>query len=385
MANEIKQKIAETFLDIAKGLEGGSFAKPVRVALTALGSEHGEEMMIESANEVRKNGIDVTFIGSKMVEGLNTVTVENEDAAHKAMNELLESGAVDAAVTMHYPFPIGVSTVGRVITPGTGREMFLATTTGTASSDRIEGMVLNAIYGIITAKACGIKEPTVGILNVDGARQTQLVLEELQKNGYPIHFAESHRADGGCVMRGNDVLCASCDVMVTDPLSGNILTKILSAYSTGGGYEALGYGYGPGIAESYDKLVMIISRASGRPVVANAMRYAATLIQADYRSIAKHEFEAANKAGLKELLEKRRAGANSQAAAPEKVEMPPKEVVTETYAGIEIMDLDTAVSSLWKAGIYAESGMGCTGPVLLVSKANYDKAGEILRAGGYIG
>ena len=109
-----------------------------------------------------------------------------------------------------YPFPIGVSTVGRVVTPGKGKEMFIATTTGTSSTDRVEGMVKNAIYGIITAKACGIQNPTVGILNVDGARQTEADLKQLQANGYDITFATSNRSDGGCVMRGNDLLMASC-------------------------------------------------------------------------------------------------------------------------------------------------------------------------------
>ena len=58
-------------------------------------------------------------------------------------------------------------------------------------------MILNAIYGIITAKACGIQEPTVGILNVDGARACETALRQLQQAGYPIRFAESVRADGG--------------------------------------------------------------------------------------------------------------------------------------------------------------------------------------------
>ena len=97
------------------------------------------------------------------------------------MEEMLKNGEVDAAVTMHFPFPIGVSTVGRVVTPAKGREMFVANTTGTSSADRIEGMIKNTIYGIIAAKTCGIANPTVGILNVDGARQTEKALKELQE------------------------------------------------------------------------------------------------------------------------------------------------------------------------------------------------------------
>ena len=64
---------------------------------------------------------------------------------------------------MHYPFPIGVSTVGKVVTPGKGKPMYIATTTGTSDTDRISGMVKNAIYGIIAAKADGVENPTVGI------------------------------------------------------------------------------------------------------------------------------------------------------------------------------------------------------------------------------
>ena len=113
-----------------------------------------------------------------------------------------------------------------------------------SSTDRIEGMIKNAVYGIITAKACGNANPTVGILNVDGARQTEKALKQLKDQGYDIAFAESGRADGGCVMRGNDVLQASPDIMVTDSLTGNILVKMLSSSNTGGSFEATGYGYG---------------------------------------------------------------------------------------------------------------------------------------------
>ena len=63
--------------------------------------------------------------------------------------------------------------------------MYLATTTGTSDTDRIAGMVKNAIYGIITAKACGIQEPTVGILNVDGARACETALRSCSRRAIP--------------------------------------------------------------------------------------------------------------------------------------------------------------------------------------------------------
>ena len=382
MAN-VEKIIAQTFMDIATGLETGSFGSRPRIAVTGLGSEHGEANAVEACLLAADRGVDVTLIGTAESDKFNTCKVSDEDEMYKEMEKLLDSGAIDGCVTMHYPFPIGVSTVGRVVTPGKGKQMYIATTTGTSSAERIEAMIKNAIYGVITAKACGIKEPTVGILNVDGARQCEGALKELQANGYDIHFAESSRADGGCVMRGNDLLVGACDVMVTDSLTGNILMKMMSSYTTGGSYEAMGYGYGPGIGEGYERLVLIVSRASGAPVLANAMEYASQLVKSNYKEIAKKEFAAAHKAGLNKVIEARKP---KQAAAEDTAEVvaPPKEVVTSQLSGIEIMDLEDAVKALWKVGVYAESGMGCTGPIILVSEANHDKAAEALKAAGYI-
>ena len=384
MAQNIEKLIAETFLEMANGLESGSYGKKPKIALTGMGSEHGEENSMAAAVMAAKEGIDVYYIGTLEAEGVTTVKVADDEEGHKKMEELLEKGEVDAAVTMHYPFPIGVSTVGRVITPATGREMFIANTTGTSSADRIEGMIKNAVYGIIAAKACGVSDPTIGILNVDGARQTEKALRELAEGGYPVRFAESSRADGGCVMRGNDLLQGSPDIMVTDSLTGNVLVKMMSAFQTGGSYEASGYGYGPGIGEGYDRLVMIISRASGAPVIAGALRYAAQLVRGRVFEVAAKEFAAAKKAGLDNILKARKAAAKP-AVEEEEVKAPPAEVVTAQIPGIEVMDLEDGVQALWKKGIYAESGMGCTGPIIRVSDANLEKAKEILTAEGYIG
>ncbi len=385
MAQNIQKLIAETFLEMANGLESGSYGKKPKIALTGMGSEHGEENSMQAARMAAAEGVDVYYIGTLEAPGVTTVKVADDEEGHKKMEELLESGEVDAAVTMHYPFPIGVSTVGRVITPGKGKEMFIANTTGTSSADRIEGMIKNAVYGIIAAKACGIADPSVGILNVDGARQTEKALKELADGGYPIRFAESARADGGCVMRGNDLLQGSPDIMVTDSLTGNVLVKTMSAFQTGGSYEAVGYGYGPGIGEGYDRLVMIISRASGAPVIAGAIRYAAQLVRGKVFDVAAKEFAAAKKAGLEDILKARKAAAKPAAAAEEEVKAPPAEIVTAQIPGIEVMDLEDGVQALWKNGIYAESGMGCTGPIIRVSDANLEKAKGILKEAGFIG
>lgn len=382
--DRLQKTIGNIFLQMAAGLETGSFCSKPRIALTGLGSEHGEANALAAASAAATHGVEVFYIGSQSAPNLRAVPVANEADAHAAMEDLLASGAVDGAVTMHYPFPIGVSTVGRVYTPAFGREMFIATTTGTASADRVQGLVKNAVYGIISAKACGIENPSVGILNVEGARQAETILKQMAANGYDIHFASSNRADGGLVLRGNDVLQATADVLVCDPLTGNVLMKLLSAYSTGGSFEALGYGYGPGIGPGYEKLVLIISRASGAPVIANAIAYAAQLVRGNLFAVAEAEFAAAQRAGIDQLLsayqDKNAPRPAAQVAAP-----PQTEPVTAQIPGIEVMDLEDAVQTLWQAGIYAESGMGCTGPIVLIAEQNKEKAAHILQQAGYIG
>lgn len=380
----IEKIIAQSFLKMAEGLETGAFMDRPKIALTGKGSEHGEENAMAAAKMAAKRGVDVYYIGTLTAEGVTTIPVANDEEGHKKMEEMLNNHEVDGAVTMHYPFPIGVSTVGRAITPAKGREMFIANTTGTSSSDRIEGMIKNAVSGIITAKACGVGNPTVGILNVDGARQTEMALNQLKANGYEFTWAESARADGGAVMRGNDVLEGTPDVLVTDSLTGNVLVKMLAAFTTGGSFESTGFGYGPGIGKGYDKLILIISRASGAPLIANALEYAAELVKGKVFEKASAEFAKAEKAGLNQILEARKAAAKP-AAAEEKVVKPAAEPCTASIAGIEVMDLEDAAQALWKEGIYAETGMGCTGPLVMMSEANHARALEILKKAGYVG
>ena len=380
----LEQSVAKTFLQMAEGLESGSFAEKPRIALTGMGSEHGEANAMAAAITAAKQGVAVYYIGTLEAPGVTTVHVTNAEEGHEKMAEMVEKGQVDGAVTMHFPFPIGVSTVGRVVVPANGRQMYIATTTGTSSSERIEGMIKNAIYGIITAKAAGVENPTIGILNVDGARQTEMALNKLKQGGYPFTWAVSARADGGAVMRGNDVLQGTPDVLVCDSLTGNVLIKMLSAYSTGGSYEAVGAGYGPGIGKGYTKLIHIISRASGAPLIANALLYAAQMVRGKVFDVAEAEFAAAEKAGLKQILESHKAG-NKQAATEEKVVVPPAEPCTASILGIEVMDLEEAAKVLWKEGIYAETGMGCTGPLVMMSDANHEKALELLKKAGYVG
>ncbi|MBR1454103.1 MAG: glycine reductase, partial [Lachnospiraceae bacterium] len=230
----LNETIAKTFMALAEGLETGQFGNRPKVALTGMGSEHGESNSMQAAILAAKAGVDVYYIGTYENPLVKTIKVKDDEEGHKVMDELLNAKKIDAAVTMHYPFPIGVSTVGRVVTPANGKEMFIANTTGTSSTDRVEGMIINAISGIIVAKATGITNPTVGILNIEGAKAVEKALNELKAGGYEFTWGESKRADGGVCLRGNDVLQGTTDILVTDSLTGNVLMKVMSAFMSGG-------------------------------------------------------------------------------------------------------------------------------------------------------
>lgn len=382
----VKSMIGETFLSLANALETGQFGNKIVVGITNRGSEHGAEAVsLGGVIAMSKNkNLEVVLIGEKNNSGLKTIETDCDEKAHKIMEEMLKNGELNACVTMHYPFPIGVSTVGRVISQANGKETFIATTTGTSSTIREQAMFKNAIYGIITAKSCGIKEPTVGILNIDSARTVERALKDLAANGYNIKFGASNRADGGVVLRGNDLITGAVDIVVCDSLTGNILIKMFSSFNSGGSYEAIGYGYGPGIGFGFTMPIFIISRASGSSVIAGAIEYAYQCINGDIISVMNKEEEEVKKYGFDSILESLKTKAPSTSANNENKPKVEKEVVTAQISGIEVMDLDAAVDLVMENGIYAESGMGCTGPIILVSENNKENAESILKKGGFI-
>ena len=385
MSDQVKQTVKKVFEDLATSLETGRMESRIKIGLTIDGSELGTEVMKQAAYAIKqKNLFDLVLIGKDVdwaadFEHYSTTACQKDSA--ELMEELLDSGELQGCVTLHYNFPIGVSTVGKVVTPALGRELFIATTTGTTSSIRNEAMVLNAINGIAAVKACGIQQPTIGILNIEGAKTVERSLTTLQENGYELVFGESQREDGGKVLRGNDLLLGSVDVVVCDSLTGNLLMKFFSAYSSGGNYETVGAGYGPGIGRNYERNICIISRASGAPVIANALEYAYELAKGKLGKISQTEYQKADQAGLKQVCLELSTVPTSEV---KEIEPPPKEIVTSEIAGIEIMELEDAVKVLWEADIYAESGMGCTGPIVLVNEKNLAAAQAELKTAKYL-
>ena len=383
--NATKKIIGEALAEIIEDVKSGC-VKKISIGLMAYGSELGSEELLKGAALAMQNdpSVNVVPIGPK-VEGFEQMewieTPACESDISKAMEDALEKGIISGAVALHYPFPLGVATIGKVLTPARAKPCFIASSTGTSSSNRVEAMVRNAIYGIAAAKADGIAVPTVGILNLDGAQTVLRALQKLSEGGYPITFGASMRKEGGPILRGNDLLAGSVDVCVTDTLTGNVLMKLFAAWNTGGNYEALGWGYGPSTGENWNKVVSIISRASGAPVVAGAITLNARCAKNGLPAAVAGELKLAKKAGLEEILASLQP---KQTSSEEEVATPPSEPTDEEIHGIDVLEIEEAVKALWKAGIYAESSMGCTGPVIKMAAARIEKAKAVLKENGYI-
>ncbi|MCL2010909.1 MAG: glycine/sarcosine/betaine reductase complex component C subunit alpha [Synergistaceae bacterium] len=384
---DIKKLVGESLTEIIEAAKHGG--PRVKVGLMASGSELGCEELALGARLALETGsiVQPVMIGPR-VEGFDELDWIETDAGSaceaeiaNALEAALKDGRIAAAVALHYPFPLGVTTIGRVVTPARGRAMLIAATTGTSSANRGEAMLRNALYGIATAKALGIKEPTVGILNVDTAQPVFRALTRLAERGYKVKFGSSVRKDGGAVLRGNDILAGAVDVCVADALTGNVLMKMFSSFSTGGSYEALGWGYGPSCGEGWKGIVSIISRASGAPVIAGALSMTAAAAAGNLPGKVAEEIAAARKAGLDEEI----AALTPKAAAEdEAVKAPPQEPTDEELHGVDVLEIENAVRALWKAGIYAESAMGCTGPVVKLAAKNTEKGEAVLKENGYL-
>ncbi|HAI21889.1 MAG TPA: hypothetical protein DCM14_08350 [Clostridiales bacterium UBA8153] len=188
-------------------------------------------------------------------------------------------------------------------------------------------------------------------------------------------------------------MAGTVDVMVTDSLTGNVLMKMFSAFTSGGEYEATGWGYGPGVGPGYDKLICILSRASGAPVVASAISYAAQVAAGDLPAIAGRELGEVGRlqstsggswGGSCPQVEALKAEVAEAArhAAPTG-QLRPK-VATEEIGGIDILEIEDAAAVLTHKLIYARTGMGCTGPIILVAPEDKEAARAALREAGYI-
>ena len=369
LENPVKQQKSEEtapapVADKVKKAKNGT----TKVGLTIPGSESGADELIRGAAEAESmmEGLEVVFFGE---------SGSDPAKAHHEMEAAFSSGEIGSAVTFHYPFPIGTTTIGLIKAPGSGRPVFIASTTGISDTDRVAALTANAIAGVAAAKAWGLANPSVGFLNLDGARTALQNVKELAAAGWDINIAGSARGDE--LLRGNDILAGSVDVIVCDTLSGNAFIKMLAGYSSGGMLEVSGYGYGPGIGGDVP-LINIISRASGASVVASAIVYSARMAQADVKGVYENELTAAKAAGYSS------AGTSSDIKSAGK-EGPSPETVDTEVEGVDVLMLEDAVALLKDNGIYCEAGMGCTGPVVMLSGKKKAEAVKLLKNNKILG
>lgn len=381
--------IGQALADLVAEAKGGG--PRLRIGLMAGGGEMPVEEYLQGATLAMRQDPRIQAVGlgprpgGLLPDGMDWIeTPACEADMASAMEKALEStgpGALQGAVALHYPFPVGVATLGRIQTPAKGRPMILASSTGISAPHRACAMLRNALYGIAAAKAVGVENPSLGVLNLDAAPQVMRALSRLRERGYPVRFGESVRKGGGALLRGNDLLAGAVDVCVCDTLTGNVLMKVFAAFSSGGTYETTGWGYGPSAGEGWDKVVSIVSRASGAPVIAHALAYTAQAARGNLPRRVAEELRAARAAGLDgELAALGPQAASTQGAPPAR---PPVTPMDDEIHGIDVLDLENAVHALWKAGIYAEAAMGCTGPVVKLAAKARERAEEVLRASGY--
>jgi betaine reductase len=96
------------------------------------------------------------------------------------------------------------------------------------------------------------------------------------------------------------------------------------------------------------------------------------------------EMAAAEKAGLADVLTGLAPARNSTDENDEVVKAPPARPTEEEIHGVDVLDIEAAVICLWRDGLYAESAMGCTGPVVKVPRDALEAAKACLKRHNFI-
>ena len=127
----LNEALAGAFTQMADGLMSGQFGRKMRIGLTLTGSEHGEQELIRAAEMAARQNADIepVLIGDVAEAPFELHPASDLHESHQVMEKLLDEGKIDGCVTLHYGFPLGVSTVGKVVTPAGGKDMIMATTT----------------------------------------------------------------------------------------------------------------------------------------------------------------------------------------------------------------------------------------------------------------
>ena len=148
MSDAIKKIVGSALAEIIDSARSGG--PKVKVGLMAAGSELGSEELARGARLAQETygNVKPVMIGPRTpgfedLEWIETPDCEADVAS--TLEAALKDGRIGGAVALHFPFPLGVTTIGRVMTPGKGKAMILASTTGTSAMARGEAMLRNAL------------------------------------------------------------------------------------------------------------------------------------------------------------------------------------------------------------------------------------------------
>jgi hypothetical protein len=114
-------------------------------------------------------------------------------------------------------------------------------------------------------------------------------------------------------------------------------------------------------------------------VIANALAYCAAMVHGNLSRISRLQIQKAKQARWQIP-----SAPKVEAEAREDIAPPAAKVTSEQIPGIDILELEEAVKSLWQAQIFASTGMGCTGPVILIAEEDKARAIQILKANQYL-
>jgi len=108
--------------------------------------------------------------------------------------------------------------------------------------------------------------------------------------------------------------------------------------------------------------------------------FTASLIRGKLVDCVQRELAAAKTAGLDQII----SSFTSTPVRGEETSAPPQQPTDSEIPGVDVLSIEAAVKELWKAGIYAESAMGCTGPVVKVPSSLVGRSKEVLSKTGYL-
>ena len=256
--------------------------KPCRLGLMAAGSELPLQEFLCAARDAMEAdpALRITGLGplpeGPLPDGLDWQETENSGAAAAAvMDALLAEGRIEGAVALHYPFPMGVTTIGRMTCPASGRPMFMASSTGMSAPPAGRCHAPQRRPRCRCGQGPGPLLPVLGVLNLEAAPP-----------GGPRPVA--HGGQGlSRAARGEHPPGRRCPAARQRPAvrgRGRLRHGYpdrqcphegLCVLHVRGARETCGWGYGPSVGEGWDKVISIVSRASGAPVIAGALRYTA--------------------------------------------------------------------------------------------------------------